>query len=316
MSHISRTTQSHAQVVALHSQMKTSTMLIRKRRCEFNQIVREVIALEDIMLTAGADKRQNSGPVRKVQKHQGVNIPMPLVLPESSPKVYEQLQEEPSGRVSWFRMTRAKTRLALRFVGMKSLFLLTSIVSLIVLWSELAMAVWFVNISIFGLLSHLRTHYLFLGGAVLVLAYVTFCTYRTLFHVKILDYVHLVPNGQSDPYSLLFISGYSCRFVIPTCYNVLNMARISGTVFSQLLGTGTMTAALGAALSQAWAPLVMIVVAAITWADCGLCSVPLDDEDESEGRDAVEQIRSKVKGGRIGALSRVMSQPHNSHVPL
>jgi len=284
-------TVTYTQIVQLHTQMKTATMLIRKRRCEFNQIVSETIALENMLQTANATKNVRTAPGGSSRN----------------------LGKSQESQFSSFAVFRAKVWLALRSVLMKLAFIVTGCLSCLVLWSEVAMSVSFVNISIFGLINHIHIHSLIVGTAVVILAYITYCTYRTLFSVRILDYVHLVSNGQSDPYSLLFISGYSCRLVIPTCYNVLTMARLSGTVFSKLLGTGQTAAALGERLSHMWAPLIIVVVASITCIDCVLCpkaNVSMDDE-EKEGRAIANQAREAVKGkGGIKPLSRLVSKMH------
>merc|ERR1711871_528586 len=59
--------------------------------------------------------------------------------------------------------------------------------------------------------------------ASMLLIYVSFCAYFSLFRVKFMSYYDLVAGQGTDDGSLIYNSTYCCRLVAPLCYNFLYM---------------------------------------------------------------------------------------------
>eukprot|EP01112_Ceratiomyxa_fruticulosa_P024183 TRINITY_DN969_c0_g1_i4.p1 TRINITY_DN969_c0_g1~~TRINITY_DN969_c0_g1_i4.p1 ORF type:complete len:675 (-),score=88.51 TRINITY_DN969_c0_g1_i4:108-2132(-) len=53
------------------------------------------------------------------------------------------------------------------------------------------------------------------------LAYMTLCSYTTLFKIRIFNYYRLVPHHMSDANSIMFSANYLCRLAAPLAYNFL-----------------------------------------------------------------------------------------------
>ncbi|KAI9296002.1 LMBR1-domain-containing protein [Neoconidiobolus thromboides FSU 785] len=115
------------------------------------------------------------------------------------------------------------------------------ILSVIILWSELTFKIPNVTLSIIALFfNQLQGAYslLQLISAILIL-FMSYCAYSSLFQVKIFNYYVLVPNQHTDSISLLLSGEYLCKLAMPLYYNFLMLAgsaSVENSVFYQLMG--------------------------------------------------------------------------------
>ncbi|KAI0244476.1 hypothetical protein L0F63_001495, partial [Massospora cicadina] len=139
------------------------------------------------------------------------------------------------------------------------------LLTLALLWSELTFSVKSPPLSLVSLLFiHFQNQLglLQLFSAVL-LVYMSWCAYSSLFQLRIFNYYVLVPNKHTNENSLLFCGAYLCRLVMPLYYNFLLLAEASNqkdTVFSELMGTVNLMPFLGARFNQLMPFLILVPV--------------------------------------------------------
>ncbi|XP_014675164.1 PREDICTED: LMBR1 domain-containing protein 2-like [Priapulus caudatus] len=106
--------------------------------------------------------------------------------------------------------------------------------SAVVVWSEVT----FFNkdpvLSLFAQFIHLAArHYNYFQIEViscLTIAFLSTCTYYTVFKVRVLNYYYLAPFHQTDEYSLLFSGMFLCRLTPPLCLNFLGLIHLDSHV--------------------------------------------------------------------------------------
>ena len=102
--------------------------------------------------------------------------------------------------------------------------------SAVILWCEIVMGV-SANLSPLGALLGEVTkgdHVAFQLMALLPLAYMTLCTFRTLFKFRLISQFYLTP-ARSSAGSLLFNAQYLVRLQFPLCVNYLLLLRYEGS---------------------------------------------------------------------------------------
>ncbi|KAJ9052183.1 hypothetical protein DSO57_1036790 [Entomophthora muscae] len=146
---------------------------------------------------------------------------------------------------------------------------ITSFLTVGLLWSELTLSFKSFSIvsRIFSLLDD-QLAVLQLISAILLL-YMSWCAYSSLFQLKVFNYYVLVPNKHTDENSLLFCGAYLCRLAIPLYYNFLllsssdqkNLANSpNDIVFSDLMGKMDLVPFLGSMFNQLVPFLILIPV--------------------------------------------------------
>lgn len=61
--------------------------------------------------------------------------------------------------------------------------------------------------------------------SMLTVGYMSWCTFSSLFKLKVFSLYSLVPHHHSDESSLLWFTGYLFKLTFPLCYNFLNLIK-------------------------------------------------------------------------------------------
>uniref|UniRef100_A0A1X7UMF4 Kinesin motor domain-containing protein n=3 Tax=Amphimedon queenslandica TaxID=400682 RepID=A0A1X7UMF4_AMPQE len=106
--------------------------------------------------------------------------------------------------------------------------ILLSFLSLCIVWSQVVFSL--PRFSIFALLvyaSHQMGRYSAIEIlSVLVVAYLSFCAYYTVFKIRIFNLYFLSPQHNTDEYSLLFSAVLLSRLALPICLNYLYIIQV------------------------------------------------------------------------------------------
>ncbi|XP_078741141.1 LOW QUALITY PROTEIN: G-protein coupled receptor-associated protein LMBRD2, partial [Lampetra fluviatilis] len=102
---------------------------------------------------------------------------------------------------------------------------LLSALSLTVVWSECSFFSTKPVLSVFALIiSHAESTQNYLAielMSLLAMAYLSLCTFSTVFRIRLFNLYHLAPHHQTNHHSLLFSGMLFCRLTPPLCLNFL-----------------------------------------------------------------------------------------------
>lgn len=131
----------------------------------------------------------------------------------------------------------------------KFLAVTSGILSAMVVWSELTFFNRSPVLSIFAvILNAAKNNYDFMTielCAMIVLCYLCYCAYSTVFRIKFLNLYYLAPHHQTNEHSLIFSGMLLCRLTSPMCLNFLGLihmdshiikTRIFETHYTQVMG--------------------------------------------------------------------------------
>lgn len=132
---------------------------------------------------------------------------------------------------------------------LRTLAVITGVLSLMVVWSELTFFCRSPVLSIFAnVLNIAKNSYDFLTIELFsmgILCYLCYCAYSTVFRIKFLNLYYLAPHHQTNEHSLIFSGMLLCRLTPPMCLNFLGLIhmdshvikkRISETHYTQIMG--------------------------------------------------------------------------------
>lgn len=164
---------------------------------------------------------------------------------------------------------------------LKVLAVVTGILSLMVVWSELT----FFNrkpvLSIFANLFNIaKDRYDFLSIELITmttLCYLCYCAYSTVFRIKFLNLYYLAPHHQTNEHSLIFSGMMLCRLTPPMCLNFLGLihmdshiikTRILETHYTQVMGHMDVLGIISNGFNI-YFPMVMLAICLATWFSLG-----------------------------------------------
>uniref|UniRef100_A0A0N4ZBT2 LMBR1 domain-containing protein 2 n=1 Tax=Parastrongyloides trichosuri TaxID=131310 RepID=A0A0N4ZBT2_PARTI len=196
--------------------------------------------------------------------------------------------------------------------------LLSTTMTLIIMWSECTFFITTYQISIAALiLSSIAegNHYKYIQLlCVILISYLCLCAYYSLFKLKIYKYYHLDSNNQTDENSLLFSAILLCRLTPPICLNFLGMIHMDShimlaknlpkieTQFTKLMGHLDVLPLIAKGINI-YMPLTIVILCVATYMRAGtrfLHSIGIDQfmEDDEVTIDMVNT------GRRIADLER------------
>ncbi|OAF70548.1 LMBR1 domain-containing protein 2 [Intoshia linei] len=132
--------------------------------------------------------------------------------------------------------------IACRRIAFYLIFGCMLIMTFVIIWSECTFFISKPILSIFTIFHlYTRQHYLLAEGFyVLILSYMCYCTYSTVFNIKFLHYYYLSPDHLTDSYSLLFCGSTLCRLMPALCLNFLCMLQLDNSkIINKNLDTQT-----------------------------------------------------------------------------
>lgn len=117
---------------------------------------------------------------------------------------------------------------------MKFISVILMATTVIVIWSEMT----FFNkqpvLSIFAIfLIRARNTYNYFSIELfgcLIIAYLCFCAYYTIFKIRLFNYYYLAPNHSTTEYSLVFSATLLSRLTSPLCYNFLGLVHLDSHI--------------------------------------------------------------------------------------
>ncbi|ORX53806.1 LMBR1-domain-containing protein [Piromyces finnis] len=193
--------------------------------------------------------------------------------------------------------------------------IILAFLSISIIWSEVTYPVAEANISLisFYLKYSKYISYIFFELVIIILLlYMSVCTYTSLFRLQLFKYYCLFPNHHTDDNSLIFCASYLCRLIYPLCYNFLNLTNNSQSAFSKIMGKIDLVPLLGKEFNG-YVPILMIVFTLITFFNIhgkvlkhfgvdkhfGIDHFSIEDEDDitdiQDGRLLIDQARRRIE---------------------
>lgn len=72
--------------------------------------------------------------------------------------------------------------------------------------------------------------------SLVLLGYLSMCTYYGLFHLRFFSFYAMHPHRQTDAYSLIYSASYFTKLSAPLCFNFCNLLDINDTAFHKMIG--------------------------------------------------------------------------------
>ncbi|EFA81256.1 hypothetical protein PPL_06095 [Heterostelium album PN500] len=227
----------YSTLVALNSRLKSAVQDANRSESLYNQCVEEAYALEDILASGASLDRTIHWSFKDAR----------------TGRFAAQLD-----RAEWIWFTYLEVPV-FRLVA-----LLFAICSVILVWSEISVAIKSTDVSI---LSNIVLHSDVnnLGIQIVLffpLGYAALVTYSTLFKIRIFNYYRLISGQHSDSNSILFSAAYLCRLAAPLCYNFITFIKTK-TTFTDVMGESNFVPFLGQYF-YIYFPIVITVVVLAT----------------------------------------------------
>ncbi|GIX73917.1 g-protein coupled receptor-associated protein LMBRD2 [Caerostris extrusa] len=186
----------------LHKQIIRAIHMYRRTQCQWNMLLEHVFHWEDVV-----SNENNREQIFKTSVKQSKAYLLKLL---QSPKI----------EWYWYCM--------LRNWVCRTMCVVLSIVSAIVVWSELTFFTQKPTLSLFALfITSAKENYNYMAIEIistLTIAYLCVCAYYTVFRIRILNYYYLAPHHQTNEYS------YFCRLTPPLCLNFLGLIHLDSHV--------------------------------------------------------------------------------------
>ncbi|XP_046387555.1 LMBR1 domain-containing protein 2 homolog [Ischnura elegans] len=215
-------------LVRLHRQVIKALQTQHRTEAQWMMQVERVVKLEDVAQNLAAGYSLNGGRNFVHSFDPGYPLPIRLIY---TPKV----------EWYWECVMKAKFR--------KLLAIIAGLLSAAVVWSEVTFFNKDPPLSLFAIfLNVAKEEYDYLSIEIistLVIAYLCFCAYSTLFKIRVLNFYYLAPHHQTDEHSLIFSGMMLCRLTPPMCLNFLGLIhmdshiikrRFSETQYTQVMG--------------------------------------------------------------------------------
>lgn len=164
---------------------------------------------------------------------------------------------------------------------MRTMAVITGILSVMVVWSELTFFNRSPVLSIFAnVVNVAKAGHDFLTIeliSMLTLCYLCYCAYSTVFRIKFLDLYYLAPHHATNEHSLIFSGMLLCRLTPPMCLNFLGLIhmdshiikkRISETYYTQIMGHMDVLGIISDGFNI-YFPMVMLAFCLATWYSLG-----------------------------------------------
>ncbi|GIY49315.1 g-protein coupled receptor-associated protein LMBRD2 [Caerostris darwini] len=192
----------------LHKQIIRAIHMYRRTQCQWNMLLEHVFHWEDVV-----SNENNREQIFKTSVKQSKAYLLKLL---QSPKI----------EWYWYCM--------LRNWVCRTMCVVLSIVSAIVVWSELTFFTQKPTLSLFALfITSAKENYNYMAIEIistLTIAYLCVCAYYTVFRIRILNYYYLAPHHQTNEYSLIFCGMLLCRLTPPLCLNFLGLIHLDSHV--------------------------------------------------------------------------------------
>ncbi|CAL1294543.1 unnamed protein product [Larinioides sclopetarius] len=192
----------------LHKQIIRAIHMYRRTQCQWNMLLEQVFHWEDVVA--------NESNREKIFKTSVKTTKSPFLKFIQTPKI------------EWY------WNCMLRNWVYRTLCVVLSVFSAIVVWSELTFFTQSPTLSIFALfIKSAKANYNYILIEIIstaTIAYLCVCAYYTVFRIRILNYYYLAPHHQTNEYSLIFCGMLLCRLTPPLCLNFLGLIHLDSHV--------------------------------------------------------------------------------------
>ncbi|CAF2803133.1 unnamed protein product [Rotaria sp. Silwood2] len=218
--------ETEKQLIKLHERLKKYIHVHHRVQVLWTRTINEAFYLEDIL-----------------NNEQNTNHEFIKQNPHPSSWLRKKLFDQHT-KFEWYTYCFIRPW-ALRLLG-----IILGIISILVIWSEMT---FFSTKPVLSILAQCvnaaRDHYSYFIMEVfccLSIAYLCFCAYYTIFHIRVLDYFYLSLYHLTDDNSLIFAATFLCRLTAPLSYNFLGMIHLDQaitkktdrkeTIFTSIMG--------------------------------------------------------------------------------
>lgn len=199
---------SEKSLVSLHTRLIKSLQVNNRTSNQWKKMMEEAFLVEDVL------KNESNSNMR--------------FLASDGNKQSFIFQKINNPLIEWMYRCKIKKYL------LKTVSILMTILTFMVIWSEMT----FFNkkpvLSLFAIfLNTSRETYNYFSIEIvglMVIAYLCFCAYYTLFKMRVFNYYYLAPNHQTNEYSLIFSGMLLCRLTSPLCYNFLGLVHLDSHI--------------------------------------------------------------------------------------
>ncbi|CAG4936966.1 unnamed protein product [Colias eurytheme] len=132
---------------------------------------------------------------------------------------------------------------------LKTMAVITCILSVMVVWSELTFFNKSPVLSLFAIFVNAAgdnfNYVAIVTISTLIIGYIFYCAYSTVLKIRVLNLYYLAPHHQTNEYSLIFSGMMACRLTPAMCLNFLSLthldshiitSRIMETYYTQIMG--------------------------------------------------------------------------------
>ncbi|XP_013184506.1 LMBR1 domain-containing protein 2 homolog isoform X2 [Amyelois transitella] len=195
---------------------------------------------------------------------------------------------------------------------LKSMAVVTCIMSVAVVWSELTFFCKKPVLSIFAnivIAAKYNCNYAAIVTiSTIIIAYMFYCAYSTVLKIRLLNLYYLAPHHQTNEYSLIFSGMLVCRLTPAMCLNFLSLIhmdshvikeRIMETYYTQIMGHMDVLGIIAEGFNI-YFPMLVVLLCLATWLSLGsrllsLCGFQQFVGDDELAADLVDEGREIVK---------------------
>lgn len=281
-------------LIRLHKQVIKSIQTFQRTEALWNVQVAKVLHLQDVERNIESSNRRFKSQ-----------------FPQRRSKLQEMFYN-PS--IDWYWQCQLKPPFQ------RTLAVITGILSLMVVWSELTFFNRSPVLSIFAnVLNLAKDQHDFLTielFSMMTLCYLCYCAYSTVFRIKFMNLYYLAPHHATNEHSLIFSGMLLCRLTPPMCLNFLGLIhmdshiikqRISETHYTQIMGHMDVLGIISDGFNI-YFPMVMLAFCLATWYSLGsralnalgfqqfMLNESISGEFVEEGRNLIErEIRRRQR---------------------
>ncbi|CAH2236964.1 LMBR1 domain-containing protein 2 homolog isoform X2 [Pararge aegeria] len=195
---------------------------------------------------------------------------------------------------------------------LKTMAVVTCILSVAVVWSELTFFCKKPVLSIFANINNAAkdsyNYAAIVSVSTLVIAYMFYCAYSTVLKIRLLNLYYLAPHHQTNEYSLIFSGMMVCRLTPAMCLNFLSLVhmdshvikeRVRETFYTQIMGHMDVLGIIAEGFNI-YFPMLVVILCLATYLSLGsrllsLCGFQQFVGDDELTTDLVDEGREIMK---------------------
>ncbi|XP_034824985.1 LMBR1 domain-containing protein 2 homolog isoform X1 [Maniola hyperantus] len=195
---------------------------------------------------------------------------------------------------------------------LKAMAVVTCVLSVAVVWSELTFFCKKPVLSIFANINNAAkdsyNYAAIVSVSTLMIAYMFYCAYSTVLKIRLLNLYYLAPHHQTNEYSLIFSGMMVCRLTPAMCLNFLSLVhmdshviteRVMETFYTQIMGHMDVLGIIAEGFNI-YFPMLVVILCLATYLSLGsrllsLCGFQQFVGDDELTTDLVDEGREIMK---------------------